>query len=195
MTRQRRIAFALCLTGFAVVAGIWAAIALGAPIGATALGVVTGAGAVCVLAGLLAWWSPEACDSATPAQRQRYLRAFLPAMAAYVVVLFASVGLLKRIDDPLWLRALVALAPVLPIGLALRAVVRYIREIDELQQRIELEAVSIATALVSLGYLAAGFLQLAKIIAAPADIAMIWVFPLICLCYGIAKVLVARRYR
>ena len=116
-------------------------------------------------------------------------------MAGYVAVLFASVWLLRRIDDPVWLRALIALAPVVPIVLALRAVVRYIREIDELQQRIELEAVSIATALVSLAYLAAGFLQLAKIIAAPADIAMIWVFPLICLCYGIAKVLVARRYR
>ncbi|HEX5665109.1 MAG TPA: hypothetical protein VFX93_16670 [Xanthomonadaceae bacterium] len=195
MTRQRRIALALCLTGLALVAGAWAARGLGAPIGATGLRVANGAGAACVLAGLLAWWSPEACDSATPAQRQRYLRAFLPAMAAYVVVLFASVWLLRRIDDPVWLRALIALTPVVPIVLALRAVVRYIREIDELQQRIELEAVSIATALVSLAYLAAGFLQLAKLIAVPADIAMIWVFPLICLCYGIAKVLVARRYR
>jgi len=195
MTRQRRIALALCLTGLALVAGVWAVSGLGVPIGATALGVLSGTGAACVLAGLLAWWSPEACDSATPAQRQRYLRAFLPAMAAYVVVLFASVWLLKRIDDPLWLRALIALTPVVPVALGLRAVVRYIREIDELQQRIELEAVSIATALVSLVYLAAGFLQLAKVIAAPADIAMIWVFPLICLCYGIARVLVARRYR
>ena len=195
MTRQRRIALAFSLTGLVLVVGVWMAWGLELALGRRALQGLTAAGLACLVAGLLAWWSPEACDSATPAQRRRYLRAFLPAMAGYVAVLFASVWLLRRIDDPVWLRALIAVAPVVPIVLALRAVVRYIREIDELQQRIELEAVSIATALVSLGYLAAGFLQLAKIIAAPADIAMIWVFPLICLCYGIAKVLVARRYR
>lgn len=150
------------------------------------------------LALLAAAWlrlSPEACESQTPAQRRRYLRAFLPPMAAYVLVLCASVWLLRRIDGPDWLRALVALAPVLPIGLAVRAIALHLRAIDELQQRIELEAISIATALVALGYLAGGFLQQARVIDVPAGVAMIWVFPLVCLVYGLAKAAVARRYR
>ena len=82
-----------------------------------------------------------------------------------------------------------------PIGFAMRAIVRYIRDTDELQRQIELEAVSIATALVSMLYLAGGFLQAAKVIDVPASAAMIWVFPLVCMVYGFAKMLVARRYR
>ncbi|HLT43433.1 MAG TPA: hypothetical protein VK000_02110, partial [Luteimonas sp.] len=105
-----------------------------------------------------------------------------------------SLTLLKTVEAE-WLRALVALLPLPPIGFALRAIVRYIRDTDELQRQIELEAVSIATALVSMLYLAGGFLQAAKVIDIPSSAAMIWVFPLICGVYGLAKILVARRFR
>ena len=44
-------------------------------------------------------------------------------------------------------------------------------------------------------YLAGGFLQAAKVVDVPASAAMIWVFPLVCLVYGLAKILVARRFR
>lgn len=160
-----------------------------------AAGLLGGAGIGGVLAGLYVRFAPEACDGGvTPAQRRRYMREFLPPMLGYVVVLTGSVSLLQRIDEPAWLRTLVALTPVLPIGLAVRAIARHIRAIDELQQRIELEAVSIATALVSMGYLAGGFLQQAKVIDVPAGAAMIWVFPSVCLTYGIAKAVVSRRY-
>jgi hypothetical protein len=154
-----------------------------------------GGGAVLWAAVLTAFGSrlPDACDSSTPALRRRYTREFVPPMVAYVVATLLSVWWLKSIDAT-WLRALVALLPVPPIALAMRAIMRYIRDADELQRRIELEAVSFATALVSLGYLAAGFLQLAKVIDIPASAAMIWVFPLVCLSYGLAKLTIARRY-
>ena len=101
---------------------------------------------------------PEACDTAPPTLRRRYTRELMLAMAAYVLVLFASVWLLRHVQAPA-LRALVALAPLPPIALALRAIVRYIRDADEMQQRIELEAVCLATAFVSLLYMGGGFLQ------------------------------------
>ncbi len=135
-----------------------------------------------------------ACEGDTPALRRRYLQEFVPPMVGYVLAIFASVWLLKRVDEPS-LRAMIALLPVPAIALAMRAIVRRIRDTDELQRRIELEAVSIATALVSLLYLAAGFLQQAKVIDVPAGDAMIWVFPLVCLTYGLAKVAVLRHYR
>ena len=136
---------------------------------------------------------PDPCDSSTPALRRRYLREFIPPMVGYVVATLLSVWWLQSIDAT-WLRALVALLPVPPIALAMRAIMRYIRDADELQRRIELEAVSFATALVSLLYLAGGFLQLAKVIDIPASAAMIWVFPLVCLSYGLAKLAIARRF-
>ena len=47
------------------------------------------------------------------AVHKRYHRELLLAMAIYVVLMFASVWLLKRIDG-IWLRTVVTLLPVLP---------------------------------------------------------------------------------
>ncbi|MCJ0826304.1 hypothetical protein MQC88_10140 [Luteimonas sp. 50] len=159
-----------------------------------ARGILLGLGGGLLFAAFLRWRLPDGCDSSTLAVRRRYLRDFVPAMGGYIVLLFASMWLLKRVDEPA-LRALVALLPVPPIALMLRAIVRFIRDADELQRQIELEAVSLATALVSLLYMAGGFLQLARVIDVPAGVAMIWMFPLVCLVYGLAKIAVVRRFR
>jgi hypothetical protein len=164
------------------------------PLSDTIRGLLYGLACGSLLAALLRSRLPDPCDSAPPALRKRYLREFMPAMAGYVVLLFLSLSLLKRIEEPA-LRAMVALLPVAPIALVVRAIMRYIRDADELQRQIELEAVSMATALVSLLYMAGGFLQLARVIDVPSGVAMIWVFPLVCLVYGLAKIAVARRFR
>lgn len=116
-------------------------------------------------------------------------------MGAYVVAVLVTVSVLRAGGPDGTLRVLVALLPVPPIAFVLRAVVRYIRGVDEMQQRIELEAVSLATALVALLYMSGGFLQAAKIIDLPAAAVMTWVFPLLCFAYGVVKFLVVRRYR
>jgi hypothetical protein len=136
---------------------------------------------------------PDPCDSSTPALRRRYMREFIPPMLGYVIATLLSVWWLKSIDAT-WLRAVVALLPVPPVSLAMRAIMRYIRDADELQRRIELEALSFSTAWVSLAYLAGGFLQRAEVIDIPSGVAMIWVFPLICIGYGLVKLAIARRF-
>lgn len=156
-------------------------------------GLLFGVGAAMCFAGVLRSRLPDPCDASTPQLRRRYQREFLPAMGGYVVTLMGSIGVLKQVQDPA-LRALVALAPVPFVALVMRAMIRHIRDTDELQRRIEVEAVSLSTALVCLGYFAAGLLQSAKVIDVPASAAMIWVFPLICLVYGVAKVVISRRY-
>lgn len=140
------------------------------------------------------WCMPDASDEAPLAVRQRYVREFFPTMFAYVLAVGASSVLLKRIDEPA-LRALAALLPIPPIFMAMRSIMRYIRGVDEMQQRIELEAISAATAFVTLLYLAGGFLQSAKVIDLRAGSVMLLAFPLVCGAYGIAKFFVARRYR
>ena len=55
-------------------------------------------------------------------------------------------------------------------------------------------ALGLATACITRLYLAAGFLQQARVIDGPAAVAMIWVFPLTCVTDGVAKVALARRY-
>ena len=157
------------------------------------LGLAIGGGVLALLSAWV-WCMPDACDEAPLAVRQRYVREFFPAMLAYVLAVLASSFLLKRLDEPL-LRGLVALLPVPPIVLAMRSIMRYIRAVDEMQQRIELEAISAATAFVTLLYLAGGFLQSAKVIDLRASTVMLLAFPLVCAAYGFTKLLVARRYR
>lgn len=160
----------------------------------------TGIGAAYLLGALLLslmprWWRQH-CDEtfAQPAGR-RYVRALWPILIGYALLLFVSVWLIRGGIASAPLKALVALLPVLPLVLMVRVALRYLREIDELQRRIETESIGIASLLVSLLYFAAGLLQLAKVVSIDAGAAMIWVFPLLMLCYGIAKFLAVRRYR
>ncbi|MES2857994.1 MAG: hypothetical protein V4704_02295 [Pseudomonadota bacterium] len=140
------------------------------------------------------WWRTH-CDEmyAEPASR-RYQRAMWPIMAGYALTLFLSAWLIKQGIDSLPLRAVVALLPVLAIALFMRAALRYLREIDELQRRIETESIGIASLLVSLVYFGGGLLEKAKVVQVDAGAAMIWVFPLLCLVYGIAKMVLTKRY-
>ena len=163
------------------------------------VGMWTGIGAGYLLGAALfllmpRWWRSH-CDDmyAQPAGR-RYLRALWPALALYSVTLFASIFLIRRGIESVPLRGLVAVMPVLPIGWMMLAALRYLREVDELQRRIETEAIGIASLLVSLLYFAGGMLEKAEVIRMDAGVAMIWVFPLLCGTYGIAKMILTRRY-
>ncbi len=140
------------------------------------------------------WWRTH-CDEmyAQPAGR-RYLRALWPIMVGYSLTLFLSIWWIKRGIESVPLRAVVAVLPALSIVLLMRAALRYLREIDELQRRIETEAIGIASLLVSVLYFAGGLLQKAKVIDIDSAAAMIWVFPLLCAIYGIAKMVLTRRY-
>ncbi len=144
---------------------------------------------------ILSKFLPDPAETASTKVHQRYKREFVPAMTGYVLVLPVSIWLLKSVEMNMGWRAAAALLPVVPMALVLRAFIRLVRRIDEMQQRIELEAVSIATAVVSLAWMSGGFLQSAKVINISGAVAMLWVFPAICLVYGIAKAIVFRRYR
>ena len=163
------------------------------------VGMWTGIGAGYLLGALLfllvpRWWRTH-CDEmyAQPAAR-RYMRALWPIMVGYSLTLFASIWLIKQGIASVPLRAAVALLPVLTIALFMGAALRYLREIDELQRRIETEAIGIASLLVALVYFGGGLLEKAAVVQVDAGVAMIWVFPLLCLVYGFAKMVLARRY-
>lgn len=141
------------------------------------------------------WWRQH-CDDlyAQPAGR-RYLRALWPLMVSYALLLFTSTWWIRQGVASVPLKALVALLPVVPLALVVRVALRYLREVDELQRRIEIESIGIASLLLSLLYFAAGLLHVAKLISVDAGVAMLWVFPLLMFSYGIAKFMAVRRYR
>lgn len=129
------------------------------------------------------------------AVHKRYLREFFPAMAGYVVLILASVSWLKTLDGTL-ARTVVTLLPVIPIAFVIRAMIRVIRDQDELERRIDLEAIAIAGALGGFGFFSYGLLLNAKVLAAPEPAAVaIWVFPILMGLFGITKCGIRLYYR
>ena len=121
---------------------------------------------------------------------KRYLKEFGSSMAAYVVIVFVSVWLVKhRIHSPL--RYVVAVLPVVPSAFAMWAAIRYFRGLDELQRRIQVEGLAfsfLTTCLIALSW---GFLQIAGL--PPFDV--IWVAPLLVFLWGVGTSIARRRYQ
>jgi cadmium resistance protein CadD (predicted permease) len=126
---------------------------------------------------------------------KRYLREFLPAMAAYVVLIFLSALVSARVDSVTW-RVVLALLPLLPILLAIRAMVRVVRDQDELERRIDLEAFAISAMATGFGFFSFGLLMGANVgWSVSGQVVAIWVMPCLFASFGIAKLLVLWRYR
>ena len=126
------------------------------------------------------------------AEQRRYIREFFPAMAAYVLLLFASLSMLKHVQA-VPLRVLIVLLPIVPVVFVVRAMVRVVMASDELQRRLELEAISIASISVGLLSFAAAFLHGDGLL--PIDNGLMFVLPALFGAYGIAKWWVSRRFR
>lgn len=119
-----------------------------------------------------------------------YGREFAIGMAAYVVILFASIYFLKAHMDSPW-RFPVAVLPMLPLIYVARANVRWLGSLDELQKRIQYTALSVtvlATALIVLTY---GFLENAGL----PNVNVMWVWPLMGFIWGISAMFASRYYR
>lgn len=129
------------------------------------------------------------------AVHKRYLREFFPGMVAYVLLIFLYGTLVPRTESVLW-RTVLALLTLLPILWVIRAMVRVIRDQDELERRIDLEAIAIAAMVTGFGYFSAGLLMSAGVGAKldPADVA-IWVLPCLFGTFGIVKCFHSWRYR
>ncbi len=163
------------------------------PLGDTTLGLISGFGVGGIFAAVLFWFMPDTSDAVPKALSRRYMREFVPAMAGYIAVMLVWKRMLGALEMPL-LRVLIALLPALLLVWIMRAFVRYVRDCDELQRRIELESGAAAALLMSAAYMTLGFLQTAELIDIPSKLAMLWVFPSLCFSYGVAKVFIARRY-
>lgn len=124
--------------------------------------------------------------------KQQYRFQVLGIMAVYVA-LTLLVWPHARHAENLALKAVLAVIPTLPVMVVLWLMARRVMNSDELQQRLHLFALSTATGVVAALSLVGGFLCAAGVFDLSGDI-LIWVFPALCLSYGLARVLFARRY-
>lgn len=121
--------------------------------------------------------------------KRSYLIEFGGSMLAYAVTLIVAMLLIQAHPNAAW-RAPVAVAPVIPIAFALVAVIRAFGRMDELQRRIQLDAVGSAfgaTAIITFTY---GFLEVAGF----PQMSYLWVLPLMMVLWAIGLGIATRRY-
>lgn len=78
----------------------------------------------------------------------------------YAIILTVSNSILALSDISPTLKILIGLTPLIPVGLVLRAIVQMLKHSDELQQRIQLLAISFSAITTALGTFAYGLLEL-----------------------------------
>lgn len=126
------------------------------------------------------------------ALKRRYAIELTGSMIGYALVLVAVNLIVERIgtgNRPL----LVALAiiPMIPIGFALAAIVRFLNDCDELERQITLTSLAIAFAGTAFASLSYGFLEGAGF----PRLSMFVVWPFMAAVWGIVSFVVRRSYR
>jgi len=123
--------------------------------------------------------------------QKRYLKEFLTAMGAYVITLIISVIALERLNLPQIIRFLVAILPVLPTVFVFLAIMRKLRDSDELQQKVQSYAImfaAVGTALITFGY---GFLEHIGFPKFPT----IWIMPMMFMLWGFSHSYFWKKYQ
>ena len=121
---------------------------------------------------------------------KKYGFQMLGALFVYVLAVIGSVLALTRHFLVSWKYA-VAILPVLPAMYFAVLIVRSFREMDELQKKIQLEALAFGFTMAAILTLSYGFLQNAGL---PA-VNWVWVWPVMGICWAIGTLVAQRRYR
>jgi len=119
------------------------------------------------------------------------MREFYTSTITYAVLLLVSVFLIKHSPDSAWWHIPLALIPMIPICFAVRAFLRFFRRIDELQKRIQLEALALSfgvTCVVTFSY---GLLEYAGF----PPLSWIWIPVLMMLLWSLGVHIASRRYQ
>lgn len=124
--------------------------------------------------------------------QKQYEWRVLVAMGFYTAAMLLEWPLVRTATS-LATKCLLALMPVVPMVYVIALLAQRVRDSDELEQRTHLVGLGIATAVVSALSLVGGFLSIAKVLPLDGSI-LIWVFPALMFCYGVARWWVLRRY-
>ena len=122
---------------------------------------------------------------------KQYTQELTAALVVYGLVLVGSITLLTHVDVARPWRDLIALSPMIPAAAMAWVILRELRRMDELQRRIQLEALGFSfagTAILTFSY---GFLEG---LGYPR-LSMFTVWPLLAVLWIVGLVLARRRYQ
>lgn len=129
-------------------------------------------------------------DTMNKAGKTYFVEFGLAMIIAYPLVLILSITLLKHNPDSLW-RVPLAVAPVIPSLFGLRAFLRFLSRMDELERRIQLEGIGFSFGATVVVAMTLGFLEN---VGLPRP-SWVLVVPLMITLWGVGVALASRRYR
>ncbi len=121
----------------------------------------------------------------------RHRNRFLVWMAVYCAVIFADAYWLPRPERTDAIHVLGALLPMIPLIFAGLETVASVRAMDELQRRIHMEGMLLGITGISIVMLSVGLLQF--MVAVPT-FSIFWLWPALCVFYGLGTAIARRRY-
>ncbi|MGH8113862.1 MAG: hypothetical protein ACREPS_02235 [Rhodanobacteraceae bacterium] len=116
----------------------------------------------------------------------RRFKVYVALLMTIYVVLTAFVWPYARDAHNVTWKILLAVSPTVPVTWVVWLMARRVMFADELEQRLHLIALGVATALVGTACLIAGFLAMAKVWHGDGS-ELFWVFPVLCLVYGLTR--------
>ncbi len=122
---------------------------------------------------------------------KRYYKEFFISMTFYVILLIASITFIENFSLPQTIKIIVVLIPVIPIIFVIIAIMRALQDSDELQQKVQLNAITfsaITTGLITFSY---GFLENIGFPSFPT----IWILPIMFFLWGISLGYFWRKYQ
>lgn len=118
-------------------------------------------------------------------------RAFHWAVIIYALLFLVCVFLIKHNPSQTWWHIVLALIPMIPLAFAVRAFLRFFQRLDELQKRIQLEALALSFGITWLVTMSYGLLEYAGF---PA-LGWMWVPPIMMVLWDISVHIASRRYQ
>ena len=122
---------------------------------------------------------------------RQYLKELAATLLVYGAMLFGSIELLTHVQIARPWRDLVALSPMLPAAATAWVILRELRRMDELQRRIQLEALGFSFAGTAILTFSFGFLEG---LGYP-KLSMFSVWPILAVLWVVGLVLARRRYQ
>jgi hypothetical protein len=132
------------------------------------------------------------CEFSSKAAAKRYRRDIAVAGVIYVAFVFGAALAIRNFELPQWVVIVLSLLPTAPALMMLRAYITFTRAMDEFQRRVQGEALIVAAAITVFGSFAYGFLEEW---AEFPHVPMIWVFPVFAFVFGIAHLIIWKRYK
>jgi hypothetical protein len=122
---------------------------------------------------------------------RRYMKELFSAMAVYTIILITSLAVLKNYEFTKFWQIIISLSPAIPVAFVILAIMRLLKDSDEMQQRVQLLATSFSAALTGLITFSYGFLENIGFPKFPT----FFIFPMLIAIWGISLGYFSRKYQ